>query len=102
MIRPQLPLRAPCYDFLRLIDERLVLIRIEPGLIPRQLESSDGRCVQAPGEDSGRHNETALLRIPSSRERLQPSIRTEIRFRGWRRLSTLHPIVLTIATRVWP
>jgi len=65
---------------------RLALLKTS--LIETHLESSDGRCVQAPGEYSGRHNETPLLCIPYSCGRLQTAILTETRFRGWRRLST--------------
>lgn len=92
---------------LRLLATQKAQTRSRPSeddhdLINTLLASSDGRCVQAPGEYSGCHNETSLLCIPRSRGRLQPSIPTETGFRGWLRLSTLHPIVPAIATRVWP
>jgi len=74
----------------------------KPRLTKTHLVSSDGRCVQAPGEYSPRHNEPRLLRIPYSRGCLQTSILTVTGFGGWLRLSTLHLIVPAIATRVWP
>jgi len=92
---------------LRLLATQKAQTRLRPlesdhSLINTLLASSDGRCVQAPGEYSGCHNETSLLCIPRSCGRLQPTIPTETGFRGWLRLSTLHLTVPAIATRVWP
>ena len=52
--------KASCYDFLLLKKHRLVcdLSKVITAPINTLLASSDGRCVQAPGEYSGCHNET--------------------------------------------
>ena len=81
MIRPQVPLRTPCYNLARLAELRIVLPGKEK-LIKALLSWLDGQCVQGAGTYSPRDNDTRLLGIPIIHEgELQPSIRTETGFR---------------------
>ncbi len=78
MIRPQVPLRTPCYNLARLAELRIVA-RCDNGILIRApLNWLDGRCVQSSGTYSPQYNELRLLGIPGVHEgELQPSIRTE-------------------------
>ncbi len=76
VIRPQVPLRPPCYDFAPLGGPRLVppppggLPRGARGLAEGPLGWRDGRCVQGAGTYSPRVGDTRLLGIPRSRGRV--------------------------------
>ena len=77
MIRPQVPLRTPCYNLARLAELRIVA-SWRKHLIQALLNWLDGRCVQSSGTYSPQYNELQLLGIPGIHEgELQPSIRTE-------------------------
>ena len=78
VIRPQVPLRTPCYNLAPLaepgidVPKRERLIRIPLGWL-------DGQCVQGAGTYSPRFDKPRLLGIPPSRGRvaaLDPN-------RGW-------------------
>ena len=82
VIRPQVPLRTPCYNLARLAERGIVFF-FRKLLIRTSLNWLDGRCVQSSGTYSPRFNEARLLGIPVIHEgELQPSIRTEAKFRG--------------------
>ncbi len=75
VIRPQVPLRPPCYDFAPLGSPQLVLpspgVTLERrGLVGGSLGWRDGRCVQGAGTYSPRVGDTRLLGIPRSRGRV--------------------------------
>ena len=73
MIRPQVPLRQPCYDFSFLQTGRLAELPAAQGAAVRtarqsvQVGRSDGRCVQKTGTQSACGDHARLLDIPRSR-----------------------------------
>ena len=69
MIRPQVPLRPPCYDFSLLAKLRFDTAN-ETAPPQESLGWNDGRCVQGAGTYSPRANDTRLLGIPCSRGRV--------------------------------
>ena len=82
MIRPQVPLRTPCYNLAPLAKSRIVALRREQ-LIRTLLGWLDGRCVQGAGTYSPRDSDARLLGIPSVHEaEFQAPIWTGVRFRG--------------------
>ena len=70
VIRPQVPLRPPCYDFAPLGDPQLDPPVNPGGLVKDPLGWRDGRCVQGAGTYSPRVGDTRLLGIPRSRGRV--------------------------------
>ena len=70
VIRPQVPLRTPCYNLAPLAELRIDTFQKEMRLIRALLGWLDGRCVQDAGTYSPRDYDTRLLGIPISRGRV--------------------------------
>ncbi len=70
VIRPQVPLRPPCYDFSPLTKLGFDVANVRLRLTQASLGWSDGRCVQGAGTYSPRDDDARLLGIPCSRGRV--------------------------------
>ena len=64
MIRPQVPLRPPCYDFSPLAELGFDAATKGPRLTQTPLGWNDGRCVQGAGTYSPHDDDARLLGIP--------------------------------------
>jgi hypothetical protein len=58
VIRPQVPLRTPCYNLVRLAKYRITLTFNRLEFIHTLLNWLDGRCVHGAGTDSPRDSDT--------------------------------------------
>ena len=67
VIRPQVPLRPPCYDFTLLTKLRFDAANLRPHLTQTSFGWCDGQCVQGAGTYSPRADNAQLLGIPCSR-----------------------------------
>jgi len=70
VIRPQVPLRPPCYDLTLLTSPRFDATNIRSRLTRNSFGWFDGQCVQGAGTYSLRDDDARLLGIPCSRERV--------------------------------
>ena len=70
VIRPQVPLRPPCYDFTLLTKLRFDAANFRPHLTQTSFGWCDGQCVQGAGTYSPRADNAQLLGIPCSRGRV--------------------------------
>jgi hypothetical protein len=66
VIRPQVPLRPPCYDLTLLARPRFETANFRPFLIQTSLGWFDGQCVQGAGTYSPHDDDVQLLGIPCS------------------------------------